>query len=70
MLLIASCSHDVRVKDRDVKLYKASSFDYAIVRKQDDEIVSCLDHKFDDFVCMSKDDLQYLLETYDGCNCK
>lgn len=69
MLLIASCSHDVKVKDREVKIYKASSFEYGIERKQDNEIISCLDRKFDDFICMSKDDLQYLLETYDGCNC-
>ena len=68
--LISGCSSDPIVQGRPIKTWKASSFDYAIVRKQDSDMISCLDHKFNEYVCMSEEDLQLLLETYDGCNCK
>ena len=70
ILLISACSHDVKVKERDIKVFSASSFEYGIERKQDDEIISCLDRKFDNYLCIDKDDLQHMLEVYEGCNCQ
>jgi len=69
--LITSCSTpDPIIKGEPVQVWKGSSFEYGIIRRQGDNMVSCLDRKFDDYMCMDKDDFKRLLETYDGCNCE
>lgn len=70
ILLTSGCSSDPIVQGKKIQVWKSSTFENGIVRKQDDQVISCFDHRFDGYYCMSEEDLQLLLETYDGCNCK
>lgn len=58
-LLISSCSHIS--PPEDVKVYRASKEDAGIVRNQDKEFISCVDKRFNDFICVSEQDFQYIL---------
>lgn len=55
-LLIGSCSTSEVVEPEDLKIYVGSSEDFALVRKQSNEIMSCFEKDIDDMVCMSKKD--------------
>lgn len=57
-LLISSCSHKTPA---GVKVYRASKEDAGIVRNQDKEFISCVDKRFNDFICVSEQDFQYIL---------
>lgn len=57
MLLINSCAQI----PKDIKIYKAAHEDAAIIREQEKEYISCVDPRFNDFYCVSKEDFQKLL---------
>lgn len=57
-LLISSCSH---TPPGEVKVYRASKIDAGIVRNQEKEFISCVDQRFNDFICVSEKDFQTIL---------
>lgn len=51
------------------KVFVGSSLDQAVVRKQENEKISCVDSKFDEMICIRKKDFDCFFETY-ITNCK
>ena len=58
LLIICSCT---TYNKRDLKVWAADSFSGSIRRTQADEEISCLDIKFDEYICIHKNHLDTLL---------
>lgn len=64
--LISSCAHE-DIPKTDIKVYRGSSEDFALVRKQDNDIKSCFEKSFDDYYCMNSKDFKSFLEKKNKC---
>ena len=62
-LIVSSCVSCVTLPELDIQVYKADSIQEAIVREQDGEIIYAREQRFDDYYCVSGDDLG---EIYDA----
>ncbi len=51
----------------DIELWAGDSATSSIVRKQNSASIECRDVKFDDFVCVSYDDLAKVYSTIQKC---
>lgn len=68
MLGISGCKSNTRLTN--VKIYKASSQQEAIVRAQAQEAIACSDPSFDDYFCMSSSDITAVIKKLKSCSSK
>jgi len=62
LLFIEGCGG--RIPSWDGKIFAGDSEREALVRAQSNEVIECKDNRFDDYMCMSYDDLKKFYETY------
>ena len=71
LLTLCSCASNELIErnepDFKPKLYSASWIEGALVRRQENEVISCTDKKFQEFACMSYKDLIKLQQVLGAC---
>lgn len=68
-ILFNACSSVIERNEPDFKpkIYAASNIEMAIVRKQNNESISCAAKDFNKYACFSYEDLICLQEILDSC---
>lgn len=67
ILLLGNTSCNNGKKNLEVKIWAGDSTDGTINRKQENETLSCFDKKFDDYFCVSSEDLVEIWEALNSC---
>ena len=67
ILLISSCAH-IEIPVGNLKVYRGSSENFGLIRKQSNDFISCMEPEVDNFYCMSKEDFKAFMLKQEGCN--
>ncbi len=66
-LILSSCAHS---PPNDVKVWAGNSVSQGVERKQAGEALRCEDPKFDNYLCMSREDFMELMKKKSDSECR